>query len=293
IYMLVSLTSIGLGALMFFYVEECYFKVQETPEYSRRCQELCVGLMKLNETLYKNLVHTPDLINGFNNLTDLCSSKNCIEKGGSVQNEKCEITDVKDYFYWFELPWSIAYTVGYGRVVAKSDLGKFLTIIYAMFAIPITTASVVFLGRFITAVIKYLIIFFESRVLKRDKITKFQRKVIFIEVLLNIILVLILSLLYKKTILQHQGFLESVYYVLITISTIGFGDVTWDFEYVNNLTQWELLFFLTTSGNLFCLAFASLASLISTCVSQGTERSYKNKDQKSEMDTLDDGNLDS
>ena len=111
IYMMISLASIVVGAVMFFYVEECYFKVPVPPEYSQRCQELCDGLVKLNTTFSMNLALTTDFIAGFNNLTDLCASKNCIEKGG-VENKKCEMTDVKDFFHWFELPYSIAYTLG-------------------------------------------------------------------------------------------------------------------------------------------------------------------------------------
>ena len=179
-------------------------------------------------------------------------------------------------------------------MVAKSVLGKALVIIYAMIFIPITTASVVFCGRFITATIKYFIICFESRVLKRGIITKVQRKVISIEVILNIILVLTLSLLYNKTVLRNKDFFDSVYFVFITLSTIGFGDVIGDYDYVSNMSQWELGLFLMVSGNLFCLAFASVVSLIGTCVSSiETERCYKKKDGKSEEKIVDDGSVDS
>ena len=118
-------------------------------------------------------------------------------------------------------------------MVAKSDFGKALTIIYAMIFIPITTASVVFCGRFITAAIKYLIISFESKVLKRDKIVKFKAKIILAEILLNMASVSALSLFYLCTLLRNKSFFDAVYFVFISLSTIGFGDITLDYNFVS------------------------------------------------------------
>ena len=166
------------------------------------------------------------------------------------------------------------FLLGYGRIVARSDVGKALTIIYAMIFIPITTASVVFCGRFITAAIKYLIIFFESKVLKRDKIVKFRVKIILAQTLLNLASVTALSVFYYRTLLRNKSFFDSVYFVFITLSTIGFGDINLDLHFLSNSTL-TIFFSILLEWVLFYIGFSSLASLISTCVSSETERSYK------------------
>ena len=104
---------------------------------------------------------------------------------------------------------------GYGENVAKSMIGKGLTIIYAIIMIPITTASLVLSGRLITASIKYLIVVFESRVLKRTKIIRFQRKVVGIEILLNAVLIVLQAALYHKTVLHYRGLFDAFYYIFI------------------------------------------------------------------------------
>ena len=142
-----------------------------------------------------------------------------------------------------------------------------------MIFIPITTASVVFCGRFITATIKYFIIAFESRVLKRDKIVKLKAKIILAETLLNLVSINALSLFYHCTLLKDKSFFDSIYFVFISLSTIGFGDITLDID--PSYSTLMLSISVLLDWILFNLGFSLLASLISTCVSSETERSYK------------------
>ena len=144
-----------------------------------------------------------------------------------------------------------------------------------MIFIPIGTASVVFCGRFITAVIKYFIITFESRILKREKITKFARKIIAIQVALNIKFILLTSLFYHKTLLKHLTFFDSFYFVFITVSTIGFGDIKYDLESVTQIDALEQMIYGTVDFVLFYISFSLLAAIINSCVSIGTDSSYK------------------
>ncbi|XP_066911149.1 potassium channel subfamily K member 4-like [Clytia hemisphaerica] len=268
-YSVIVYVLMSLGAIMFFYVEKCYFLVKTPAQYSKKCLELCGDILRLNETYSGNT----EVIKAVENITKKCLTKHCVEVK-EISQTQCSIENELDFLVWFELTYSIVYTIGYGNIVAKSDMGKFLTIIYAIFAIPITTASVVFCGRFITAVIKYLIIFFESRVLKRNKIVKFRSKIIFAEIILNLASITALSLFYHFTLLRKKPFFDSVYFVFISLSTIGFGDVTLDLDTISEST---LILFLSVLLDwlLFYIGFSSLASLISTMVSSETERSYK------------------
>ena len=160
-------------------------------------------------------------------------------------------------------------------MVAKSVLGKALTIIYAVIFIPITTASVVFCGRFTTAVIKYFIISFESRLLKQDKVTRFERKIIAIQVALNIKFILLTSMFFHKTLLEHLTIFDSFYFIFISISTIGFGDIVYDIEGLTKLDALKQSIYLVVISVLFYTSFSLLAAIIGSCVSLGTDGSFK------------------
>ena len=148
--------------------------------------------------------------------------------------------------------------------------------VFAMISIPITTASVVFCGRFITAAIKYFIISFESRVLKHDKITKCQRKIMCIELLLNLTVTLLLSLLDNKTSMQNYSFFDSFYFIFITISTIGFGDITNNIEYYSS-KGWLNVVVGTGHTFLFLINYSLTASFVRNFVSLKTECPSKRK----------------
>ena len=152
---------------------------------------------------------------------------------------------------------------------------------YAMIFIPITTASVVFCGRFITAVIKYFITTFESKVLKRNKIVRFQRKVISIEIILNTLLIPSLALAYHMTHLRNHDFFEAFYFTFISLTTIGFGDTEFDLKYHQDLSIAEFWIFLIVDWLFFFVSYSMLASLIGTIVSAGTEGPNKKTDNTS------------
>ncbi|XP_066911098.1 potassium channel subfamily K member 9-like [Clytia hemisphaerica] len=254
---------------MFFYVEECYFKVAEPPQYGKRCLELCGQIIKLNQTSFNTTE-----VDGIKEIIQQCKDKeNCIEVH-SNSTANCQLNELL-FQKWTQFTFSILFTVGYGYDVPKSELGKVLTIVYAIVGIPIATGSVVFCGRFITAIIKYLIIFFESKVLKRDEIVKFKPKVIIIQVVLAIKFILLLALFYKKTGLKHLSFFNSFYFTFISISTIGFGDIKYNFREYLDYTPLERTISDLVLYMLFYISFSLLASIISSCVTLGTDSSYK------------------
>ncbi|XP_066911148.1 potassium channel subfamily K member 9-like [Clytia hemisphaerica] len=267
LYSFTSIISVLLSAVMFFYVEECYFMVKIPTQYSQNCQELCSGIEKLNGTVPNQ---STNITQNVRDLMEICNRTGCIEVPGKQQTT-CRISNLSHYLKFYELALSIIFTIGYGRTVAKSMLGKCLVMTYATFSIPITTASVVFCGRFITAVIKYFVISFESRVLKHNKITKFQRKVTSIIVMLNTLVILMLALLYHMTSLQNHGFFEAFYFTFISLTTIGFGDT----DFVENLNVTETCLFIALDWLLFYSSYSMLASLIGMAVSFETERPTK------------------
>ena len=114
-YMFTSVSSIVLAAVMFFYVEECYFMVEIPPQYSQNCQDLCSGIEKLNQTITmgKNDHQSENITHNVRNLMEICASTSCIEVPGKDQTT-CEITDTSHFEFstYFELAFSIVYTIG-------------------------------------------------------------------------------------------------------------------------------------------------------------------------------------
>ena len=147
--------------------------------------------------------------------------------------------------------------------------------VYAMIFIPITTASVVFCGRFITAKIKYFIVALETKVMKRDKIKWFQTKIITIQVLLNLVFMMLQAKLYHHFGLQKKGLFDAVYFVFITTTTLGFGDLRLDSKVFFDMTLTGRWCFGLSTFCLFYISFSLLASIINSCVSFGTDSSYK------------------
>ena len=97
------------GALMFFYVEECYFKVPEPPQYGKRCLELCEKIMKINHTnLNLTVIETDDQLR---NITKHCVDKdNCIEvQSNSATN--CELDNLH-FQKWNMFVFTIISTIG-------------------------------------------------------------------------------------------------------------------------------------------------------------------------------------
>ena len=106
----VTVISNILGAIMFFYVEECYFKVSEPPQYGKRCLELCEQIMKINQT---NLNLTEPETDGdeLRNITKRCMDmENCIEVQGN-SSPNCHLGDLH-FRKWSQFAFSIIFTVG-------------------------------------------------------------------------------------------------------------------------------------------------------------------------------------
>ena len=159
--------------------------------------------------------------------------------------------------------------------MTKSFLGKGLTIIWGLLSIPMSTISVVFCGRFIASVTKLGIVTFETKILKRQSIHNLCKKLIGIQILLNILSGLIYSVIVNEMIFPDRHFLDSIYFVFVTISTIGFGDLSYDAYKVVKKFGAEEVILAISEFIVFYVSFSILASLIDTMVSHDTSLSWK------------------
>ena len=124
-YSLVQHAFMVIGTVMFFYVEECYFLVQQEKIYSSRCTELCPGILKLNQSgHFVNLTTattttttkiTPtttneSLIAIFREMVDNCQKKECIENN-TPYPKNCTLNEI-GFIKWGLYTSTIIYTIG-------------------------------------------------------------------------------------------------------------------------------------------------------------------------------------
>ena len=173
------------------------------------------------------------------------------------------------FFYFFE---------GYGDIVPRSVQGRCLTIAYAICFIPLATVNLVFIGRCIVEVIELIVLTVEEFILGRKRVVWFQRKVMTIQVLCCILMLVGHAYLYKVTMMKNQTLLDCLYFIFITMSTIGFGDFSFDVEYIQSLDTTLVTVLSLVDPVLFYSSFSLLSSVISSAVNLSTD----NRDQASD-----------
>ena len=68
-------------------------------------------------------------------------------------------------------------------------------------------------------------------------------------------------------------YLDSIYFTFVTMSTIGFGDLVYDAEFLNNLSYSILVVLTVADSFMFYTSFSLLASIIGSLTSVETDRS--------------------
>ena len=127
------------------------------------------------------------------------------------------------------------YLLGYGDIVCRSDLGKIVTMIYALISIPVCTAALVYASDIVVCLVQLAIILVEHQFLRRPRIVGFQRKRIIIQAVLLLSTFAINCKIGYPYIVSTEdpsakvGILDTIYFVFITATTIGFGDYVFDF----------------------------------------------------------------
>ncbi|KAI0207252.1 TWiK family of potassium channels protein 18, partial [Lamellibrachia satsuma] len=122
-------------------------------------------------------------------------------------------------------------TIGYGNFAPVTKAGRVATIIYALVGIPLCLVVMADFGRLFTRILKFFWAF-----VRRFYYTGSCQKIVdaFVvddEFNLPPIIAVVITLLYimlgAAVLIQWEDwdYLESFYFVFISISTIGFGDV--------------------------------------------------------------------
>jgi len=161
--------------------------------------------------------------------------------------------------------------------VTKSTLGRMVTVLYALIAIPCTTATLIYCGRFIVSIIKLVVVVFEGRLLKRNRIQYFQRKFITLQLLTTIGIVMVFAYYNYLVTVTDPNFLTSLYFTFVTVSTIGFGDIVHDPLYYFELSMLEIVMTGLFEFTLIFSAMSLVSAMISAVINIKAEESRKKK----------------
>ena len=171
-------------------------------------------------------------------------------------------------------------------MVTRSTTGRTTTIIFIFPAIILNTITYIHCGRIALSAIKLTLLWFETRMLKRKTVEYFQRKHIAMLLLSTVLSIVVFGVLIGEY-LSHLTTLEIIYWLVTTVTTIGFGDVRFDTISLVEHDYWPVI--LLFQMLCFLLVFAMVASCITAMVeAYSNEKERKNSINK--INNSDDNN---
>lgn len=158
--------------------------------------------------------------------------------------------------------------------MTRSTTGRIATIIFIFPAIILNTITYIHCGKIVLCAIKLTLLWFENSILKRKTVKYFQRKHIAILLILTVASIVAFGLLISEY-LKHLTTLEIVYWLITTVTTIGFGDVRYDSISLVEHEYWPVI--LLFQMLCFLLVFAMVASCI-TAIAEAYSNEKKRKE---------------
>ena len=152
--------------------------------------------------------------------------------------------------------------------------------IYATLSIPIASLTTIYCAKTIDHCVKYLVLLFEQRALKRQRVVWFTRKCACIEMLYLVLMIMFYAWRQHDTILRHHTFFDAVYHVFITVTTIGFGDLDPDQTARGSQSGLQMVLNLLIEIVVFFISFSLMGAFISGLVSSEEENNNKEEQKK-------------
>ncbi|XP_071170980.1 uncharacterized protein [Mytilus edulis] len=242
-----------IGAVIFVELEAPYEKkmvIKEKPEHKELILLLTNITVALSNSEFETLRNkTFDLINQY-----------------GFENMEGKSESTWDFWKALFFCATIYTTIGYGNIYPKTDAGKVAAIFYAVFGIPLAMKVLAVLGKKLMIILNFFYLLVKkcfkcngrnnnrytvqdkqadngenvelSEIDKSDKAIKIEQEnkedkikqeienklPIAVPIVILIIYIFLGAIMY--TLWEDWGFLDAFYFVFISVSTIGFGDIT-------------------------------------------------------------------
>jgi len=144
-------------------------------------------------------------------------------------------------------------------VVPYSDTGKIVTIICTIPTIAMVMTSYIFAGKIITALIKLFVLLIRKKCFRIKHSRRFTMQCVILQSVLTVLLWLSLASV-DHSIYEGRRYLDSLYFAMATVSTVGFGDFSWSSEDCFNAG----FQYLIISSTVFLFSMGVFASAITT-----------------------------
>lgn len=156
----------------------------------------------------------------------------------NTNETRCKKWTLANQIKWSTFSSSTIFTIGYGDVVPKSDLGKIAVMLYAIFGIPIAIAMVTTAGRIGVNRLANIVSIIEKNYLAQtgyvlggssggsaEKKSHKNLKVSIAALSLFSVTILGNGIISTNQSLDNMTWIDSLYFWFISVTTIGFGDV--------------------------------------------------------------------
>lgn len=121
-----------------------------------------------------------------------------------------------------------SFFLGYGNITPITIIGRWALILYALVGMPLALTMYSVAGKLVVQLITYLLDMFQSRVNKKPgvEVSHLQLKTLSLSVVLFLLIILIGCCVTGAPSMENLDFSSSFYFWFISLSTIGYGDIT-------------------------------------------------------------------
>ncbi|XP_017263658.1 potassium channel subfamily K member 10 [Kryptolebias marmoratus] len=211
-----TLTTLLTGVMLYLGMGALVFVTLETPKES----EAHENLLKAKQVFLNNRSCVSEV--DFHELLKKLVS--AVEAGLDVSSLSPNLTSRWDMGSAFFFCGTIITTIGFGNLSPRTRFGQLFCVCYALFGIPMFGILLAGVGDHMGTVLRKAVAKIETLFLKR-KIKPTTVRVI--SAVLSILIGCLIFLAVPTVVFQKVekwSFLESLYFVVITLTTVGFGD---------------------------------------------------------------------
>ena len=146
-------------------------------------------------------------------------------------------------------------------------MGKIVTIIYGVPAIAFCMTLYIYSGNIVKSLVTLALIITHKRLFDTPKVHKLKIKVLIGEMVTSVVLLMLFAFPSNMATPEPLDYLDSIYFAFATITTIGFGDYSYNSEVVSRNFIWFLAHAL-----MFCFATGSITSIVTSLNGIFTEK---------------------
>ncbi|XP_057302919.1 open rectifier potassium channel protein 1-like [Hydractinia symbiolongicarpus] len=208
-----------LGSTLFLYLEECIGKNYERTQ--SKVQDICIEFNNTRQAWVNSSL--------LQKIEDIC------DKEKQPLGKTCEFSQ-KLIYKWWQYTFTVCSTIGYGNVAPLTDIGKFLTIAYAIPGIAIAVTAYAYVGRLINVLTQFSIVYVQLKICGKARVTRLLLKVLLFQTIITVVVILLFASMVSLKQTENLRYIDAVYFAFISFTTIGFGDFNYDFgKYIDKL----------------------------------------------------------